>query len=96
MTSFPAAVPSTASNCDIRTVSNTDFDRSVLTDTLGGDVLLSRKQLAAALSVHQKTIPRWEKLGIGLRPIRIGPRRLGYRVSDVRAFIEARSRGPNV
>lgn len=52
--------------------------------------LRSRADTARFLGVAVTTLERWAREGHGPRPIKIGPRRLGYRTRDLIAFIEAR------
>jgi predicted DNA-binding transcriptional regulator AlpA len=41
--------------------------------------------------VHVRTLERWRVTGDGPAFVRIGPRRVGYRLSDVRAWLDARA-----
>ena len=49
--------------------------------------LVDRVTVAKLLMVSPATLCRWAKLGRGPRPVRIGPRRVGYRVGDVEQYI---------
>lgn len=52
----------------------------------GDDQILSRNDAAAVLSVHPKTLEKWARLGGGPRVTRFGPKSIGYRLGDLRAF----------
>ncbi len=52
--------------------------------------LRSRVDAAQFLGVAVSTLERWDREGYGPRAIKIGPRRVGYRTSDLIAFIEAK------
>jgi excisionase family DNA binding protein len=52
------------------------------------DVLLSREEVAAYLRCSLPTLELWQRNGGGPRVVRVG-RGVRYRLSDVRAFIEA-------
>ena len=53
-----------------------------------GSRLLSRSEFCSMFNISLSTSERWARLGYGPRPIKIGPRRIGYRLSDVWAFSE--------
>ena len=59
-----------------------------LQDTTGSR-LLTRAEFCSVLSISQPCAERWAQKGVGPRPVKIGPRRIGYRVADVLAFISA-------
>ena len=50
------------------------------------DRLLKRSDLQALFAVDTSTLRRWESWGI-LRPLRLGPRTIRYRQSDVEAAL---------
>ena len=50
--------------------------------------------LAKLLNVHVSTPPNWRKAGTGPRFIRCGLRRIAYRVSDIEAWLDARTNMP--
>ena len=52
--------------------------------------LRSRLATAVFLGVSIPTLERWDRDGYGPRPVKIGPRRVGYRTGDLIAFIEQR------
>ena len=63
------------------------------TTTLPADVtLLTTKQTCETLNVGARTLFSWVALGL-LKPVRVGPRFVRYRLSDVRAFLDAQQRG---
>lgn len=51
------------------------------------DELIGRKALAEALLLSTKTLYRWALQEKGPSPIRIGERRVAYRVGDVRSWL---------
>lgn len=51
------------------------------------DTLLSRREVAALLPISVKTLARWASQGMGPKVIRIGPRRVVYRVGDIRDWL---------
>ena len=53
--------------------------------------VLTRAETARALNVSVPSLERWARRGIGPRPLKIGPRRVGYRASDLAAFLDARA-----
>jgi predicted DNA-binding transcriptional regulator AlpA len=52
--------------------------------------VVSREHAAALLSVSVDTLKRLARRGEGPRRIRIGPKLIGYRLADLRAWIEQR------
>ena len=50
------------------------------------DRLLKRRDLQTLFGVDTSTLRRWESWGI-LRPLRLGPRTIRYRQSDVQAAL---------
>lgn len=66
--------------------------------TLTSCQLLSVKQLAAALGIHQRTCWRLAALaeagqGSFPKPLRIGPKTVRWRLSDVQAYLAALAGG---
>ena len=53
------------------------------------DVLLTRDETAAYLRKSVATLDRWAAQGIGSRPVRLSPRTVHYRLTDLRKFIGA-------
>jgi predicted DNA-binding transcriptional regulator AlpA len=51
------------------------------------DTLLTRREYAAKLKIGESTAERWARLGYGAKPIRLSPRRIIYRKSEVLKFI---------
>ena len=62
---------------------------SKLLDTTGNR-MITRAELCEFLTISPATSERWGREGFGPRAIKIGPRRVGYRLADVLAFITAR------
>jgi predicted DNA-binding transcriptional regulator AlpA len=58
----------------------------------GLEPLLTEQRLSEILKVSVPTLSRWRKTGRAPRFIVLGPRRIGYRPSDVRAWMEERAR----
>lgn len=54
------------------------------------DPLLSKKQVSAWLGVHPSTIDRWMADNLFVPKICLSPNRVGYRKSDVEAWIAER------
>lgn len=52
--------------------------------------LRSRADASQFLGVAVSTLERWDREGYGPRPVKIGPRRVGYRTCDLIAFIETK------
>lgn len=50
--------------------------------------LLTTNQLASLLGLKAETLARWRSLRIGPRFVRISPRCLRYRSSDISAWLE--------
>jgi hypothetical protein len=63
--------------------------RQQIETPLGDDSLLTRRQLAEVLGVGVRSLERYTRLGMGPRCIRISPRRVSYRLGDVRDFIRS-------
>lgn len=52
--------------------------------------MISRAELCDLAGVALSTAEAWSRAGIGPRPVKIGPRRVGYRMAEVRDFLEGR------
>jgi predicted DNA-binding transcriptional regulator AlpA len=59
------------------------------------DRLLTRREAAEILGLQPQTLARWKWVGRADRPpeIRVGPRAVRYRLSDLRHWIAGRSPG---
>jgi predicted DNA-binding transcriptional regulator AlpA len=55
------------------------------------DQILTRRELARHFKVSVSSVKRWEASG-RLSPLKIGPRLVRYRLSDVIAFAERRAK----
>lgn len=53
---------------------------------------VSRAELAEALGLAVVTLEGWAREGRGPRPVKLGIRRVGYRVADVEAWIDGTAR----
>ena len=56
---------------------------------LNDDLLLTPKQTAEILLISLRTLETHQSKGLAPRRIKIGPRRIAYRLADVREFIRA-------
>ena len=56
------------------------------------DRILPETEVAERIGCSTRTLERWRQLGIGAGPpyVRVGPRRLGYRESDLVSWIAQR------
>ena len=54
----------------------------------GNEVLLNPAQLGEWLGVTRRTVDKWRSMGIGPQALRIGPRKVLYRKSDVLAWLD--------
>ena len=52
--------------------------------------LLTAKEFGRRARVSKRTVIRWRNTGVGPRPVRIGPRAIRYRASDVDEFLGLR------
>ena len=57
------------------------------TSLLNDDLLLTPKQTAEMLLISVRTLETHQSQGLAPRRIKIGPRRIAYRLADVRAHI---------
>ncbi|WP_043615260.1 helix-turn-helix transcriptional regulator [Nonomuraea candida] len=55
--------------------------------------LLSRSVVAERCGISVRTLERWAELGIGPRPIRLGPRLIRYRDAEVEAWLNGAAEG---
>jgi len=53
------------------------------------DQLLRTEDLESELGISRETLRTWRRRGIGPRWQRVGPRIIGYRRSDVEAWLAA-------
>ncbi|HTW70763.1 MAG TPA: hypothetical protein VME47_12810 [Acetobacteraceae bacterium] len=51
---------------------------------------LDRQELCEMFNISLSTAERWARIKYGPRPVKIGPRRIGYKLADVLAFSETR------
>jgi predicted DNA-binding transcriptional regulator AlpA len=54
------------------------------------DRILSRREAAEQLGVHVLTLDRMHAAGTGPKRVRISARRVGYRQSDIAAWLQCR------
>lgn len=52
--------------------------------------LLSRQEVARIVGVGTVSLWRWERAGLFPARVQIGPRRVGWRESDIENWIESR------
>lgn len=57
----------------------------------GPQKFFDEKQAAELLNVSRRTLQRWRTEGGGPRFIRLGERRVGYRLPDLNAWAEGRA-----
>ncbi len=57
------------------------------------DALLSQKQVAELIGCSLRTLERRRLVGDGIPFVRLGPKMIRYRLSDVTAYINARVHG---
>ena len=55
--------------------------------------VVTREEFASLLRVCATTIDRMHRKGTGPKRIRLSPRRVGYRLEDVRAWLDAKVEG---
>jgi len=48
----------------------------------------TRAELARELGITDRTLRRWDRLRIGPRKLKMGPRRIVYKVEDVRRWLD--------
>jgi len=53
--------------------------------------LLTAKEFGRRARVSKRTVIRWRNAGVGPTPIRIGPRAIRYRASEVAEFLGLRA-----
>ena len=53
--------------------------------------ILSENEIAERIGSPPRTLQRWRATGEGPPYVRLGPRRIGYRVEDVSAWLESRT-----
>jgi excisionase family DNA binding protein len=59
------------------------------------DILMTRAEAARYLRRTERTLERWAAEGEGPRVVRMGPgHAIRYRLSDLRAFVEASAKQP--
>lgn len=63
-------------------------EQPAVTPTL--EQLLDLRAVKATVGASRSTIYAWIAKGVFPRPLRLGPRRVAWRASDIRAWIESR------
>jgi predicted DNA-binding transcriptional regulator AlpA len=62
-------------------------------ETVATDVMfITRRELGAMLTLSPKTLEAWSREGYGPRPVKIGPRRIAYKLSTVTRWLRANGR----
>ena len=56
----------------------------------GDELLLKEGEVEQRFGIKVRSLRNWRHRGAGPRFVRLSPRMVRYRVSDIRAFIEAR------
>ncbi|MFL9899250.1 MULTISPECIES: helix-turn-helix transcriptional regulator [Paraburkholderia] len=54
------------------------------------DRIVRVDEVAAILGISKPTVIRWVERGVLQKPIKIGPRAVGWRESDIEAYIASR------
>jgi hypothetical protein len=60
----------------------------------GDSLLLSTHDAAALLRQAPRTLTNWRQLGTGPRYVKHGPRRISYRLADLKAYVTERVTDP--
>ncbi len=60
----------------------------------GVSMFLDEKELRARLGISHGTIWRWARAGLLPAPVRLGPRKIGWRISDIEKFEAERQTAP--
>ncbi len=55
------------------------------------DMFLSERQFSDRFNIPMRTAERWRRTGDGPPYVRLGPRRVAYRLSDVEGWAAART-----
>jgi predicted DNA-binding transcriptional regulator AlpA len=55
------------------------------------DRLLNTRSTAELIGTSERALERWRVTGEGPAFVRVGPRRVGYRLRDIEAWLEARA-----
>ncbi len=66
-----------------------------MTFTADIEKYLSLREVTAACKVHASTVWRWVKTGDFPRPIRLGPKAVRWRESDIAAWNQERAEAEN-
>lgn len=59
------------------------------TQRIDDEILLNPAQLGDWLGVTRRTVDKWRATGVGPRALRVGPRKVVYRKSDILAWLDA-------
>ena len=54
------------------------------------DVYISQKEITVKLGISHTTLWRLRQSGVFPQPIQLSPRRLGWRLEDIEAFLQSR------
>lgn len=61
---------------------------------IGDDRVLTEAEAGRILTASERTLEHWRARGIGPRCVKMGERRIGYRLGELRAYIRNAERGP--
>lgn len=61
---------------------------------VGEDRVLTEAEAGRVLTASGRTLEHWRGRGIGPRCVKVGARKIGYRVGELRAYIREAERGP--
>jgi hypothetical protein len=61
---------------------------------IGEDRVLTEAEAGRILTASERTLEYWRARGIGPRSVKLGDRRIGYRLGELRAYVRDAERGP--
>jgi hypothetical protein len=61
---------------------------------IGEDRVLTEAEAGRILTASERTLEYWRARGIGPRCVKMGERRIGYRLGELREYIRDAERGP--
>jgi excisionase family DNA binding protein len=51
------------------------------------NTLLTTREAADYLTIHESTMRQWRRLGIGPAYVKVGPKRVRYQFSDLTSYV---------
>ena len=61
---------------------------------IGDDRVLTEAEAGQILTASERTLEYWRARGIGPRSVKLGERRIGYRLGELRTYVRDAKRGP--